>query len=226
MKPPVLRTVTSRILFVVVTCASISLSRADDLPGLNKECFQQKKGRSCVKLGTTLWQTPARRAEARAAFAKGCELKIESACTLKDMPSASTEDGDVGIGTAKPESKPTAAFKGIEKTGPAKYQITRSAAMKYAGDLDGTLSTAQMETGVTKGEPLGYRFKSIEKNSVFSALGFLPGDVIIKVNDQKISTPADAMSLLPSLLTGETDLYAVHMMRDGHPLTQQYQITE
>lgn len=230
MKPSIIQIITgripSRILFVVVTCAAIALSRADDLPGLNKECFQQKKGRSCVKLGTSLWQIPARRNEARAAFAAGCDLKIESACTLKDMPASTSEEGDVGIGTAVPEAKSKHAIKGIERSGPSKFKISRTTAVEYAGDLDNTLSTAEMEANVVKGVRQGYRFKSISKTSIFSALGFLPNDVITRVNDQEIKSSADAMSLLPSLLTGQIELYAVHMIRDGRSITQQYQIAD
>jgi|GEM_PF-5174962 len=214
------KNVACRILFVLVTCASISLSQAENLNSLNTECFKQNKGRSCVRLGTTLWQTPQKRDEARAAFAKGCELKIESACTLKDLNKESGTAAEVAR-DSKPESSPV----GIEKTGPLNYKVSRQAAVKYAGDLENTLSTAKMVLNVNKkGETQGYRFKSIEKGSVFAALGFQQNDVITHVNDQKIASPGDAMSLLPTLLYGATDEYAVRVVRGGQNLTQQYEI--
>ncbi len=197
-----------RLLFAVVTCASISLSRAggsaDALAELNKQCFEQNKPRACVKLGTTLWQTPANRSRATAAFRKGCELKEESACTLAKMPS--------GVN--------------VTVAAPTKVKIPRAKVLRFAGDLDGTLSTARMEPRVVDGVTEGYRFVTIEKSSVFHELGFLPGDVITQVNDRRITAPADAMGLLPALLTGETESYAVQVLRNGQSLTLPFQITD
>jgi hypothetical protein len=216
-KTPRSKKIAYRLLFVAVTCAAIPLSQAEDQTKLYKECFRQNKGRSCVRLGTTLWQTPAKRTEARAAFTKGCELKIESACTLKEM----------GVSTSD-QAKPVAdASSGIEKTGPSSYKVSRGTVMKYAQNLDETLSTAKMVTSTTKsGEAQGYRFKSIDKDSVFAALGFQQNDIITQVNEQKIVSPTDAMNLLPTLLYGATSQYDVQMIRGGQPLTQKFQIVE
>lgn len=194
--------ITIRLLFAAVTFAAISLSRADGLSDLNKECFQQKNGRSCVKLGTTLWQTPTKRDQARAAFTKGCELKQESACTLKDMPAPSTA----------PE--------------PVTINIPRGKALGYAANLSQTLATAEMEPYKQNGKTEGWRFKSIEPISIFRDLGFKPGDVILKVNNQKISSPNEAMTLLPALITGETDLYKIEMTRDKRTYIQTFQIID
>ena len=209
--------VLARILFVAVTGASISLSQAEDQNALHKECFRQDKGRSCVRLGTTLWQDLQQRNEARAAFAKGCQLKVESACTLKDL----------GVATAgETPTNHNTNFDGIEVTGPTSYQVSRKIIAKYAGDLESTLSTAEMTKQNTDGKVVGYRFKSIASESVFAALGFLKDDVILRVNDQSIATPDDAMMLLPSLLYGSANQYVVQMSRRGQVSSRRYHIVE
>lgn len=209
--------VWSRILFVVVTGASISLSQAEDQNALHKECFRQSKGRSCVRLGTSLWQDPQQRNEARAAFAKGCQLKVESACTLKDMgmPAA-------GESAKSQEGK----LDGIEMTSPTNYRVSRKVIAKYASDLETTLSTAEMTKQKSDGKVVGYRFKSIDSESIFAALGFLKEDVILRVNDQTIATPEDAMTLLPSLLYGSADQYVVQMSRGGLVSSRRYDIVK
>lgn len=76
---------------------------------LNKECFEQNKARSCVRLGTTLWQKPETRVEAQKAFVKGCELKEESACALKDMKvAANAGAAPAATPTPMPSAAPSA----------------------------------------------------------------------------------------------------------------------
>lgn len=222
MKNTRVRKLIYRLLFVIVTGASISLSQAEDENALHKECFKEHKGRSCVRLGTALWQSPSARLQARQAFAKGCELKIESACTLKEMP---INEGAVAIGSAKPEAAGP-IVPGIEMTGPAQFKVSRSAARRFAGDLEYTLQSAKLNPEKTNGKISGYRFTEIKKHSVFEALGFRRNDVVLKINDQEIHSPSEAAQLLPQLLYGPTDRYAVKISRAGQDLVQNFEIVD
>lgn len=229
LRKSVYKNLFARFLIVVVTCAAIPLSQAEDQNQLNKECFRQNKGRSCVRLGTTLWQSEEKRADARRAFAKGCELKIESACTLKEMgvSTADTADKNLAGGSAQNAGgTDKTEISGIEKTGPTSYKVARGTLTKYAGDLDNTLSTAEMVSQKTKGAAVGFRFKSIDKESVFEKLGFRVGDVVTQVNDQKVTTREDALAILPGLLYGSTESYRVRLIRDGQAVTQDFQIVQ
>lgn len=193
-------------------------------PDLKKECFEQKKGRSCVSLGTGLWQKPETRADARRAFEMGCKLKEESACTLKDLKAPAGPAPTQSPAPQSPAAKPTAIY-GIEKTGPQTFRIDRAEALKRAQNLSEVLSQAEMEPfKLPGGHVQGYKFKSVEKNSVFEALGFQKDDVVTRVNDKPVTTQSEAAALLPTLVYEER--YKVKVLREGRPLEFIYDLTE
>lgn len=87
---------------------------------LQKECFEQNKARSCVRLGTTLWQKPESREEAKKAFVKGCELKEESACALKEMKVAAAPAPVPKAAADSKAATATAPAAGLKTAGEAK----------------------------------------------------------------------------------------------------------
>lgn len=188
-----MKTLRLVLLFTIVNTAWAQV------PELHKECFTGRRGRSCVRLGTTLWQNPSTRDAALQAFKRGCELKEESACTLKNLKTEIAK----------------APLKARE------FHIERAKALGYASDLDKTLNGATMEPDRNSDKTVrGYRFVSIEAGSVFSTLGFNKGDIITHANDQPMTSPTDATALLPTLIY--TDRYEVKFQRDGRSLTNTY----
>jgi len=201
-------------LLVLSLFSVFSCSAAAETADLHKECFAQNKGRSCVRLGTTLWQTPASRDEARKAFAKGCELKVESACALKDLKPAAAAAAE-----KPPETK------AVQKKGADLFIVSRSAALSYAADMQNTLSTAKMEAEKKpSGAVSGYRFVEIEEGSVFAALGFLVKDIVTHVNGRAITSPSEATAMLPGL--AYKDRFAVQIIRGGKNAVQNYQLVD
>ncbi len=137
-------------------------------------------------------------------------------------------DGREHLGSnSKTETAKSEVVVGVEKVGPSTFNIPRALLTKYASDLDNTLSTAKMVSQKGKGgEALGFKFKSIDEGSVFEKLGFEAGDLIVKVNDQKVATREDAIGMLPGLLYGSTQKYDVHLVRGGQKHTQTFNIIQ
>ncbi len=204
------------ILFTIL----LAIAHADD-SALRKECYEQSKGRSCVSLGTALWQNKLTRDDARKAFTKGCELKEESACTLKNLKSK-----DSGAVVAAP-GKAEAVFipKGIKSTGLNQFTVQRSAALAYAQDLPNVLAQAKMqEQKLENGTVQGFRFKEIEKPSVFDSLGFHKEDVITHVNGRAVNSASQATAMLPSLAYQQR--YEIKIIRAGKTVVNKYQVVD
>lgn len=217
------------ILFALLI--SLSHAASDDAQ-MRKECFEQNKGRSCVRLGTTLWQDKTTRSDARKAFEKGCELKQESACELKEMKS---KDQEVTVAPAPaktntpdlvtPTPKTAIIPKGIKSKGLNQFSIERSAALAYAQDLPNVLEQAAIqEQKLENGTIQGYRFMEIDKPGVFDSLGFQKEDVVTHVNGRAVNSASQATAMLPSLAYQKK--YEIKVIRDGKTVVNKYDVVD
>ena len=68
----------------------------------------------------------------------------------------------------------------------------------------------------------GFRFVSIQPDSIFSKLGFKPGDIIKSVNDEEVTSPTQAMEMYQSLKS--SDQLNLSVTRDGRDETFDYRI--
>ena len=68
----------------------------------------------------------------------------------------------------------------------------------------------------------GFRFTSIQPESIFEQLGFQVGDKIISVNGEPVSSPAQAMQMYNALKSSNS--VAVGVERDGRQEEFNYSI--
>ena len=114
--------------------------------------------------------------------------------------------------------------KGVKKINANNFELSRTEVLRYVGNLDATLAQAKMEPNKVNGKVNGYRFASLDKGSVYESLGFKAEDVVTHINDQEVTSPAVAQSMLPSLIL-ETE-FAVKLIRKGKTLTQIYRVAD
>jgi C-terminal processing protease CtpA/Prc len=207
------------ILFLFVLTAN-----ATNVESLHRQCFAESRGRACVELGTSLWQNPAHREEARAAFRQGCKLKQESACTLKDLKSE-TPHAEKPQAAAKPAAKSSTAPQfTLRKIGPDTFAAKRTDALEYAGNPQANAKDARLEKHMQDGAPDGYELTDMDAGSVFAQAGFQLGDVIVDVNGQSVVEKNALTALLASAILEDT--YRVHVRRAGKTLTKTIQLED
>ena len=70
--------------------------------------------------------------------------------------------------------------------------------------------------------PKGFMFKSVKPGSLFYEMGIRPGDVLVSINNQTLSSPEDAFRILGTLRN--SDSFSVKILRDGKPMTLNYNV--
>lgn len=136
------------------------------------------------------------------------------------------KDSVIEFGLKGPNTEKTKSA-GIDKNGEFSYSIKRSDLDQYTNDLPSILKQARMVPNIlpgSGGKIDGFRFVSIQPDSVFSTLGFKPGDVIRGVNNEPVSSPAQAMELYQALKS--SDRLSLNVLRDGKEENFDYSITE
>lgn len=206
--------------FILLAWLFLSSSPAAELDTLNTQCFQQNLARACVRLGTTLWQTPSQRSLALRAFRKGCELKEPSACTLKEMKPPHTVSGPVG--ESKVPLPHEENIQGIRRIDAENYVLERDVALEYAADLPKTLEGVQIEASHKNGALEGWRIVDLNRDNILANLGFLKGDLILTVNGRTIGSTTEATALLATLAF--EDKYLIRLRREGKILSVTYQL--
>ncbi|MCB0357383.1 MAG: PDZ domain-containing protein, partial [Bdellovibrionales bacterium] len=87
---------------------------------------------------------------------------------------------------------------------------------KYTSDLPSILKQARMVPNIipgSGGKIDGFRFVSIQPDSIFAKLGFKPGDIIKGVNDEAVTSPTQAMEMYQSMKS--SDRLNLNISRDG-----------
>lgn len=115
----------------------------------------------------------------------------------------------------------------IRQEGENSFQIKRSDLDKYTSDLPSILRQARMVPNIIPGSGGridGFRFVSIQPDSVYSKLGFKPGDIIKGVNGEAVTSPTQAMEMYNALKS--SDKIVLKVSRDGKDEDYNYSIRE
>ncbi len=113
----------------------------------------------------------------------------------------------------------------VKKDGEFRFRISRDDLNKYTSDLGNILKQARMVPNIipgSGGKIDGFRFVSIQPDSIFAKLGFKPGDTIKSVNDEAVTTPTQAMEMYQSLKS--SDRLNLSVNRDGRDEVFDYTI--
>ncbi|MBI5827378.1 MAG: PDZ domain-containing protein [Deltaproteobacteria bacterium] len=137
------------------------------------------------------------------------------------MPAEEKPEGAPPI--AAPGGRPP--FKGAVTpqggNGPG-WIIDRRALDDVLANTDKLLTDARLLPYSDKGRTSGFTISEIKPGGLFSLMGFVNGDVIMKVNDYSIDSPEKAAQIL-SGIKGESSV-TLDILRDGQPKRLSYQI--
>jgi general secretion pathway protein C len=98
--------------------------------------------------------------------------------------------------------EPAEAGGDVKKNGEFDFTMNRGELNKYITNLGAVLNQARMVPNIipgTGGKVEGFRFVSIQPDSIYTKLGFKPMDVIKSVNGEQVNSPTKAMELYNAL---------------------------
>lgn len=133
------------------------------------------------------------------------------------------KDSNIAFG-----AKNTAAAEaggGIQQSGDFNFTVSRAEVEKQLENMGAVLNQARMVPNIvpgTGGRVQGFRFVSIQPNSIFTTLGFKPGDVISSVQGEPVNSPTKAMELYNALRTENNIKITIN--RNGREETLQYNV--
>lgn len=110
----------------------------------------------------------------------------------------------------------------IEKSAPNQFSLSRTDVDKAMGDLNSILTQARAVPNFKNGAPHGYKLFQIVPGSLFSKLGIQDEDVILGVDGEPITNPAQAFALLQEIKNKSR--LELQLERGGQPTTYTYDI--
>lgn len=110
----------------------------------------------------------------------------------------------------------------IQQIGENKWQIPRQTAEEARGNLNELLRQARMEPRIVAGQTEGFIVRMIRPNSFLDMLGIRRGDVLMEINNIQLNSPERALQIFQQLR--EARNIAVSLVRDGQPMTFEYEI--
>lgn len=135
------------------------------------------------------------------------------------MPAQERPEGAPPV--AAPGGRPP--LKGVAvPQGGGGWIIDRRALDDVLANTDKLLTDARLLPYSDKGRTSGFTISEIKPGGLFSLMGFVNGDVILKVNDYGIDSPEKAAQIL-SGIKGESSV-TLDILRDGQPRRLSYQI--
>ena len=135
------------------------------------------------------------------------------------------EEDTIRFGLTSPKKETTTAGTDVKKDGEFRFRISRDDLNKYTNDLPTIITQARMVPNIipgSGGKIDGFRFVSIQPDSIFTQLGFKPGDIIKGVNDEPVTSPTQAMEMYQALKS--TDSLSLNVNRNGRDETFDYTI--
>lgn len=133
------------------------------------------------------------------------------------------KESAVAFGAKNPS--PQAGGSPIQQNGEYNFTVSRQEVEKQLSNLGAVLNQARMVPNIvpgTGGRVQGFRFVSIQPDSIFSKLGFKPMDVITSVQGEPVNSPTKAMELYNALRTENNIKITIN--RNGREETIEYNV--
>jgi general secretion pathway protein C len=122
-------------------------------------------------------------------------------------------------GQAKPAVQPGVA---VASTGAGNYVVDQRALNAALDNIGQAMSDARLLPSQKDGKVEGFRASEVKPSGVFAMIGIKNGDVLLRLNDFPIDSPDKALQSFIAL-KGQNRL-KLDMIRDGHPVTFNYDI--
>lgn len=112
--------------------------------------------------------------------------------------------------------------KANENTLEAQTTVSRQEIGYYAKNPDKIFKDISLEEVKDAKELVGFKVTKIDKNSKFASLGLMKGDVIVKANNVKLKSYADAIQIYKNI--DDLDTIQIVVMRDNQEVELVYEI--
>jgi len=112
--------------------------------------------------------------------------------------------------------------KANENTLEAQTTVSRQEIGYYAKNPDKIFKDISLEEVKDAKELVGFKITKIDKNSKFASLGLMKGDVIVKANNVKLKSYADAIQIYKNI--DDLDTIQIVVMRDNQEVELVYEI--
>ncbi len=129
--------------------------------------------------------------------------------------------GAVSAG-APPAPVASRELPGVSRTSGSSWVIDHRALDSVLNNMGKVLTDARLLPYSENGKITGFRVSEIKPNGVFNLIGLRNGDILVKVNDYAIDSPAKGVQLLTGL-RGESRI-SLDIIRNGQPAKLSYQI--
>lgn len=105
-----------------------------------------------------------------------------------------------------------------------RFEVNRSDINSYLDNIYDILQQALVIPHHENGEIAGYKFKTIDKESIYEDLGFQKNDIIRSVNGEVVRNPQKALQLFHNLKASSG--LEILVERDGKEVTFNYKVNE
>ena len=137
------------------------------------------------------------------------------------------EDSKVSIGYKGSRPSSPSTNSEVTEVSPNEFTIKRADILKYTNNAAEVIRQARMMPYIlpsSDGQVEGFRFVSIQPNSIYEKLGFKVGDIIKQVNGESINSPTKAMELYNALKTSSQ--IKINVERNGSREDNTYSIVD
>lgn len=132
------------------------------------------------------------------------------------------ESGKLSFSAGKAQLRPEGPAN-VKIVGDNRYEIPRSEVLRFTSDMSNIVMQAStIPHRKPTGEIDGFQITSIAPGSLFSQLGYLPSDILKKVNGEPLDSPAKAIELYNALRNSNSVKITVE--RDGREMEFDYTV--
>ena len=133
--------------------------------------------------------------------------------------------GRPAAGPVAPTTAPLPTTNGrdiIQKVGENTWVIDRDRIESAAGNMNQFLSSVRILPYFEQGKPMGFMVSRIPPGSLLSQAGLTNGDVIRKINEVEVASPAEAVKSFQQMKSGDTAKVEVQRNRKQEVFSYQF----
>jgi len=125
---------------------------------------------------------------------------------------------------ASPSSGPRHAdlSTSVRPVGSESYILNQQMLQRVIENPNQIMTQARLLPYVVEGKVQGFVLSEVRPGGIYASLGLLEGDVLVRINENEISTPESALQAFLALKG--IDLVQLDVLRNGAPVTLTYQI--